>query len=603
MAFPGSMYAPPGVYTRTLSEDPIQGLAASVRIPLIIGTGSEILVQDSLEVVRGSSSTVDQRVVQEDETGRAVVSISTAGAVTRGSFNGVYNRVQVRHFPIVTGNGTGTTATTASSVNVTVNGSPVVVLAIDGSKGILTLSVSPLATDEVRVTYFFNRTDTLTTDNVSDQVSTSQPAVYGGVGQNYEITEGFNDVLELLVDSVDSVSVLISASPNGGWTAAQIAAFVNSSATGTSLVASSAVNNLGQTVLYLTADRDIRVGNGSANSTLGFSSGSDTARNRTFYTFQRPIVDGSNGGVTTTSPSDVTVLVDGVQVIPTSVDGHSGAVVLPFAPEIGAVVTIRYYFNSWQDTFDYLANRGITNVTLCGITPDRNDYIEGADFVLKDDKILWGTAFTVEPGVRTSGGTAFDGTQVSATLVDARQYLAECSSQVNTSVNPPVDDRKVFQLPLQPTTGNGRDTPLSSSTFEAISNGRVDLPTNRPDLIWAYWGYSVSDAIERGRVEVTKVESSTSTFTLAAPVPVGATVYATFYYNTLVDQAYSFECVTAGPSGVGTYTVKNEAGETLLTPKFLSKGAALSTVTIEFPSGSERTPDVRFEVPFEASLF
>lgn len=603
MAFPGSIYAPPGVYTRTLFEDPVRGLAESVRIPVILGTGSEILVQDALELVRGSSSTVDQRVVQEDETGRAVVSISAVGKVTLGSFNGSYNRVQVKHFPIVTGNGTGTTATSASSINVTVNGEPIVVLSIDGAKGILTLSVSPQPTDEVRVTYFFNRTDTLITDVLSDQISEDAPEIYGQVGQNFEVTEGFNDALSFLVDSEDEVSVTISESPSGGWTAAQVAAFINSAATGTSLTASTATNNLGQVVLYLTADRDIEVGNGSANTTLGLSSGTSTSRNKVFYTFQRPIVDGSNGGVTTTSPSDVTVLVNGIQVIPTAVDGQSGAVTLPFAPEVGATVTIRYYFNSWQDTFDYLANRGVTEVTLCGVTPDRRDYINGADFVLKDDKVLWGTASIISSGDFTVGGTVFDGTQVSTTLVDVRQYLAECGSVVDTSVSPPVESRKQFTLPLQPTTGNGRDTPLSSEVYSEVANGRVDLPTNRPDLVWAYWGYSVEDAINRGRVTVTKVESSTSTITLAEAVPAGATVYATFYYNTLVDQAYSIECVTAGSSGVGTYTVKNENGSTLLTPKFGSKGAALASVTVEFPSGSERTPDLRFETPFDATNF
>lgn len=600
---PGSIYAPPGVYTQTLFEDPLAGLAASVRLPLLMGTGSEILFQDALEVVRGSSASVDQRVVQEDETGRAVTVISAAGAVTLGSFDGSLNQLQVKHFPIVSGNGTGTTATDASKVNVTVNGDPVVVLGINGAKGILTLSVTPEATDEVKVTYFFNRTDTLITDTVSDQISPDAPELYGQAGQNYEITTGFNDTFSLTVDSEDVVSVTLSASPVGGWTAAQVAAFINSAATGTTLVASTAVDNLGQTVLYLTADRDIEIGTGSANTTLGFSSGASTARNKVFYTFQSPIVDGSNGGITTTDPADVTVKVAGVQVIPTAVDGKTGAVTLAFAPEVGAVVTIQYYFNSWQDTYDYLANRGITSVTLCGITPDRNDYIDGADFVLKDDKLLWGTASTVEAGTFTAGGTYFDDTQVSATLVDVRQYLSPCAAFVDTSVAPAVEGRFEFTLPLQPTTGNGRSTPLSSDTYSEVANGRVDLPTNRPDLVWAYWGYSVEDALDRGRVTVTKVESSTSKITLSEAVPVGATVYATFYYNTLVDQDYAVECVTAGASGVGTYTIKNESDAALLTPQFGSKGAALAAVTVEFPSGSERTPDLRFEAPFDATSF
>ena len=600
---PGSIYAPPGVYTQTLFEDPLAGLASSVRLPLIMGTGSEILFQDALEVVRGSSASVDQRVVQEDETGRAVTAISAAGAVTLGSFDGSLNQMQVKHFPIVNGNGTGTTATDASKVNVTVNGDPVVVLGINGAKGILTLSVTPKATDEVKVTYFFNRTDTLIKDIVSDQSSPAAPELYGQVGQNYEITTGFNDTFSLTVDSEDAVSATISASPVGGWTAAQVAAFINSAATGTSLVASTAVDNLGQTVLYLTADRDIVIGTGSANTTLGFSSGASTARNKTFYTFQQPIVDGSNGGITTTDPADVTVKVAGVQVIPTAVDGKTGAVTLAFAPEVGAVVSIQYYFNSWQDTFDYLANRGVTSVNLCGITPDRNDYIDGTDFILKDDKILWGTASTVEAGTFTTGGTYFDSAQVSTTLVDVRQYLSPCTAFVDTSVSPAVEGRVEFTLPLQPTTGNGRSTPISATTYSEVSNGRVDLPTNRPDLVWAYWGYSVEDALDRGRVTVTKVESATSKITLSEAVPVGATVYATFYYNTLVDQDYTVECVTAGASGVGTYTVKDESSAVLLTPQFGSKGAALAAVTVVFPSGSERTPDLRFETPFDTTSF
>jgi hypothetical protein len=606
MAFPGSVYAPPGVYTQTLYEDPLQSIAGNVRIPLLMGTGSEILTQSGLELVRGSSSSVDQRVVQEDEDARAVFSITEAGAVTLGAFDSVLNRIQTKHYPIVNGNGTGTTATDASSVNVTINGDPVVVLAIDGAKGILTLSSSPDLGDLVKVTYYFNRTDTLIMDTLSDQITPDVPEIIGAVGENYVITEAVDDTLSFLVDSEDTVEVTITASTAAGWTGAQMAAFINAAATGTSLVASTIVNNQGLTVLRLLADRDIVVGTGLANTTLGLNLAEDTGRNATFYTFQRPIVDGTNGGVTSTDPADVTVKVDGTQVIPSSVDGASGAVILPFAPEIGAVVTCQYYFNSWQDTFDYLQHRGVVDITQCGITPDRKDYIDGADFVLKDDKILWGTASTVEAGTFTTGGTYFDDVQVSTTLVDTRQYLAACTPVVNTSVSPPVENRLDFEIPLQPTTGNGRDTPLGAETYAAVANGRIDLPTDRPDLVWAYWGYSLEDAIDRGRVEVTVVESEHpegSRMTLREPVPTGATVYATFYYNTLVDQAYTVACVSAGASGVGTYSVTNEDGTAMLTPQFGAKSALLATVTVEFPSGSERTPDCRFESPFTTTAY
>lgn len=603
MAFPNGIYAPPGVYTQTNFNPPNQGAAAAARLPLLIGPGSEILTQTALEIVRGSSASVDQRVVQEDEAGRAVVNIAPSGQIQLGAFDGTYDRIQVRNFPITNGAGTGTIALDTAAVAVTVNGSPVVVLNIDGARGILRLSVKPQATDDVRVTYYFNRTDTLITDTVSDQVTEDAAILYGAVGQNYEVVTGTNDELSLVVDDATPLAVTVAASPSGGWTAAQIAAFVNGSATGTSLVASTAVNNFGVTVLKLTADRNITVGNGSLNSTLGLTTGAYTGRNKTFYVFQRPIVDGSNGGITTTDPADVTVKVNGTQVIPTAVDGQSGAVTLPFAPQSGATVTIQYYFNSWQDTFDYLANRGVTEVTLCGITPDRDDYIEGVDFILKDDMILWGAASTVIAGEQTSGAVAFDESQVIPTLVDMREYLAPCEAYVNTGVSPAVEDRKQFVLPLTPTTGNGRNSPLGTTTFNQVANGRVDLPTNRPDLVWAYWGFSLQDAIERGRVTVTKVESDTSTITLAEPVPVGATVYATFYYNTIQDVEYTVACQTAGPSGIGTYSVANQDGDTVLIPTFGSKSAGLATVQIQFPSGSEKLPDARLETPFDTTYY
>ena len=603
MAFPGSIYAPPGPYTQTNSDNPVQGLAAAVRIPLLIGTGSEILTQTGLEVVRGSSASVDQRIVEEDETGRSVVSISNAGAITLGNADGSLNRVQVKNFPIVTGDGSGTTTTSTSSVSVTINDSPVVLLAISGSTGVLTLSTAPAATDEVRVTYFFNRTDTLTTDTVSDQVSPDSPIIYGEIGENFTVVEGTNDTLAFTVDSTDAVSVTISESPSGGWTAAQITAFINSAATGTTLVAGTATNNFGDTVITLASDRGVVVGDGTANTTLGLTEGDSTSRNKVFYTFQNPIVDGSNGGVTTTDTSAVVVLVDNVQTIPTAVDGATGAVTLSFAPEVGAVVTVRYYFNSWQNTFDYLQHRNVTAVTLAGLTPDRSDYTDGTDFILKDDRILWGSAFLIASGEHTTGATFFDDTQIGATLVDTRQYLASCDPVVDSSVSPPVENRLSFTLPLQPTTGNGRNTPLDADTFADVSNNRVDLPTNRPDLVFAYWGFSLSDAVGRGRVEVTRVESSTNQITLAEEVPVGATVYATFYYSTLQDEEYTLTVASAGSSGVGTYTVANEAGASLLTPLMTAKSAGLATITIVFPSGSESLPDIRLETPFSTTAF
>jgi hypothetical protein len=612
---PFDTYAPPGPYTRTEFDSPLQGALEALKIPVFIGEGNEYLVQQDFENIRGSSSTVDQRIVQEDETGRAVVSISQTGVVTLGAFDGDRTQFQVRNFPIVSGNGTGTTTNDRSDVNVTINGDPIVVLAVDGARGLVTLSSSPQAGDVVYCTYFFNRTDTLQTDNVSEQVAddnatvralagigdvdapnpTTPPTVLDFhddiLGSSGAVVIDANNVLLLTVDGVDYT---LTIPARDDYTMAQVATTIQSLGAGT-LQVSTFVNNFGLSTLVMTAERDIVVGSGSANALLGIQAGQADLRVRTFYTFNGPIVDGSNGGVTTTDPADVTVKVDNVQVIPTAVDGSSRAVTLPFAPKAGATVTIQYWYNTWQDTFDYLAHIGVTSVEKCGEIPGATTFTEGSDFILKDDKIVWGTSALISTGLTTQGFVAFGENQVSTTLVDNQTYLSECSAVVQSSGGVATASTTEFQLPFQPTTGNGRDTPLGSSLFQQVTNGRIDLPTNRPDLVWAYWGYGVQDALNRGQVEVTKVEGIV--MTLKDPVPVGADVFASFYYNLLTDNEYTLTTVIPGISGTGTYTITDQGSQTVFNPYFDlgTKGTALSGVTIEFPSGSELKPDLRHE--------
>lgn len=604
MSFANNIYTDPGVYTRTLFDSPATAILSGLRFPVLIGTGSEILQTRGLEVIRGSSAEVGVQVPRENVAGRAVSSVLPSGQVLLTDFDGTLDRVQVKHFPLVNPENPNRPASRSNHVAVTINGTPIVPLNIDAQKGILRLSTPPQAGDDVRVTYTFRRTDTQFTDDVSEQITAQAPTLFSAISQPYEIEQGVNDTLTVVVDDTATVNVTLDPSaPGAPWTAAQVASFINAAAGTTSLSAGTYTNNLGQVALALSADRNLRVASGSANSTLGLSRGQDTGRNRTFFVFQGPIVDGSNGGITTTDPSDVVVLVDGQPVQPTAVDGQARAVTLPFAPAVGSEVKVTYFQNTWQGTFDYLRELNVTEVIRAGDTPGRNDYIQGADFVLSDDKILWGTAALVRTGVVTQGAQFFGEEQVTPTLVDMRQHLAPCAPVVDTGVSPPVQSKREFRLPLTPTSGNGRSTPLGSDLFAAVTNGRIDLPTDRPDLVKAYWGFSAVDALERGPVTVVKVDSSTSTITLADPVPPGASVFASFYYNTIGDQEYTLTVDTPGASGVGTYTVRDEAGEYLHTATFGSKSAGLTGVTVQFPSGSERTPDARIEAPFSTALF
>jgi len=569
-------------------------------------------------MVRGSSTIEDQRIVDEDETGRAVVSVSQTGVVTLGNFDGVLDKIRVRQFPITNGQGNGTVTTNRTDVAITINGQPIVVRAVTGSTGIVQLAQAPLATDVVRCTYFFKRTDNLITDDVSAQVPNRQATVHAVSGLNDLAVGGTatidlhgdillsgvvsvpaNNGLYLVVDGTEYVTAI---RPKADYTMAQLAAAITALNIGT-LTASTFVNQYGMSALMLRSDNSLAVKDATANGLLGLLSGQADTRTVTFYTFNGPIVDGSNGGVQTTDPAHVTVKVNNKQVIPVSVNGATRAVTLAQAPKAGAKVTIQYYFNTWQDTFDYLAHIGVTSVTRCGEVPGGNSFVQGADFILQNDKILWGTAATVENGVTTLGSTKFGDTQITTTLVDNQMFLADCAPFVSQSGGIATETHYDFILPVQPTLGNGRNTPLGQSLFQTVSNGRIDLPVNRPDVIWAYWGFDVNDALSRGKVEVLKVDGLV--ITLAEPVPVGAKVYATLYYNTLTDETYTLTVQNSGVSGTGTYTMQNSGQEDVLVPKYAtaSKGVSLTGVTLEFPSGSELTPDLRFEAPSNTDNF
>lgn len=581
-------YLPPGVYTSTQYETPPAATVDTTRVPVIIGVGQETLSQLDFEVVRGSSALVDQRIPDEDETGRAVVSIDTVtGAITLGNFNADLRTFRVRNYPITDGT-TGTATTNPANVSVTVDGQPTLVLSVDGTRGLVELSSAPPVGAEVLCTYFFDRTDTQETDDVSAQVTATAAIIDAAIAGSYAVTAGVNDTLVLSVNGGQFVTRTISPGP---WTAIQLAGIIQSLFTG--VTGSAYTNNFAQTAVRLSAQNSLVIGNGTANNLLGFSVNQATSRNSVFYVYQGPITDGSNSGVTTTDVADVVVRVNGVVTPAVLVDGANRSVTLALPPASGSTVTIQYFWNAWQDTFDYLFNTNVTEITLCGIAPGSSDYIEEADFVLANDKIVWGAAALVTLGNFSAGSTQFE-SQISTTLVDQKTFLEPCNRVVNTNVNPPVESSTQFQLSNQPTIGNGRDTPISVSLFSSVSNGRVDVPSNRPDLIQAYWGYSATDALDRGPVGVVKVDAATSTITLRDPVPAGATVFATFYYNILQDQEYDVVSVIPGPSGIGEYRVFRE-DELLYGGSFASKGAALATIAVQFPSGSELTPDIRFE--------
>jgi len=583
---PFSTYAPPGTYVQTTLEPAIAQQLGGIRIAALIGVGKETLSQTNFELLRGSSSVADTPVFGEDAAGRWIVSGSDTNPVL-GNQDGGLTRFKIRNVPVVDGTGRGRTTYDVSKVSVSVNNQQVVVAGLDGVNGIITLLVPPTASDFVTINYYFHRKDTRVTDTVSAQVTAGSAVLVAPQAETYTITASTNDRLDVTVNDAVIGSIILTS---GTRTATDVANDINSAAI-SGLTASVHIDAQGLNHVQLVATGNIQIGSGTANGALGFNPGDYTNRTKSFRVFNGPIVDGSDGGITTTDPTKVVVVVNGTQVIAVAVDGANRLVTLPFAPRAGSIVTIQYYFNTFQDTFDYLPNSKVTSVGNVGIGPSRRDYLEGVDFTIANEgdmsKIQWGTSFQVIEGVKT-GSIAFGSTQIVGFLVDNRIYGQLCE-RYSDSVTGSVSTTK-FVLPIKPTTGNGRDTPLGSSLYQTVTNGRIDLPTDRPDLVTVYTGKTWRDAASRPAVTVLEVDSSNNTITLKGTVPADYNAYATFWYNRIQDDSYTFSVISSGPAGVGTYKVSSQkTGSDLFGVKFGVK-SGLST-TVQWPSGSESVPD------------
>ena len=584
---PFTTYAPPGVYAQTVVEPAVGLLLGGLRVPVLIGVGKETLSQTNFEMIRGSSSVADTPIFGEDAAGRWV-SGGTVQNPILGNQDGNKSKFKVRNFPVVDGSGRGSSTYDASKVSVSVNGAPVVVAAVDGPNGLISLLVPPSEDDKVTINYFFHRKDTRGTDDVSDQITDGPALLVCPKVETFPVTLGANDKLILTLD--DTTPVTITLTPGASRTATDVANDVNGAAI-PGLTASVHVDNEGLNHVQLIALGNIFVGTGSANGLLGLNPGDYTNRTKSFRVFNGPVVDGSDGGITTTDPSKVTVTVNGTQVLAKSVDGAQRLVDLPFAPKDGSKVLITYYFNTFQDTFDYLPNSNIITVGNVGIAPGRRDFLNGPDFIVVNDgdqsKIQWGTAFQVQAGVKT-GTASFDSTQVVGSLVDDRIFGALCERFVDTTTST-VSTTK-FVLPDVATTGNGRDTPLGQSLYTSVTNGRIDLPTNRPDLITVHVGKTWRDASSRPPVKVLEVDGTQNVITLAAPVLAEYKAFATFWYNRISDDTYTLNVLTSGPSGIGSYSIASAtSGALVFGAKFGAKASLPQTV--QWPSGTETLPD------------
>jgi len=385
MALFGS-YAPPGVYTSVVISGAGIPLFGNVRIPVVIGEGQEFFEQDNVELHRGSSSVADEQVVNENISDQAT---------------DITNHLHCTYFPVVIGDGTGTVTDDPSKVQVVVDGIPATVIQLDGTTGDFYTQELITPGQNVEITYYFKRTDTLiSNEDESDQVPSFAAWQAYDTNQNYlpisvqlPGVTGSNVTVIVTDDTLDSppgTGVLDTQAIGGAGTdtitldIAKVGGGKRTLHDFYNLIqAGIPTNDAG----YLTAQPPVLAGSPPVLSamypaTYRLQGGYGPNTNKVFKVQHVPIVDGSNGGVVTTDPTKVKALVNGSKATVSAVDGQHGLVTLANGVVAGSTLTLTYYTNTYQNTYDLLPASSVSSIVEVGLGPNRADFIEDTDYVL-----------------------------------------------------------------------------------------------------------------------------------------------------------------------------------------------------------------------------
>jgi hypothetical protein len=548
MALFEAAYTPPGVYTTVIQDVDSATLSTNARIPVFIGEGTEFFTDTNIAMQRGSSSSADQAVTE-----------NISDQVT-----GLNNSFQLSYFPVVTGNGSGTVTNTPSYVQIVAtlpgntSGVPQTIASLVGKTGVVVLADLVPEGTSLTATYYFKKTDTLiTNENDSFQVPTFANLAFQGTGAfltvsipgtvGNEVTvaftqaasgDGVPDALAITGNGTNTISIEIRNSDNTLRTLEHL-----------SLLISAGVQTLSAGFLSLSgtlnSGQQATVATAAAAASLTGGTGPNT--NTVFQVQNVPIVDGTNGGVVTNSPSFVTATVNGTAVSVSAVDGLQGLVTLAQGVAAGAQLLITYYTNTYQSTSDMLPSLNVSSIARVGLGPGRSDFTQGVDYLLSGNNIAWGAAAETSAGVNTPGFAPFNASAINTTLVDEYVYLQPVSGLVN-------GQNTVFVLNDAPVDGSG-----------------LNVVTDDVSLVQLYTGSTALAAFAAGPIGVLRLSGKTATVTTINPPPAGGQVFASYRRSVLNDHTFTVAVVEASGPGAGSFTITDEAN--LIAPS-VTVGAA-----------------------------
>lgn len=548
---PYDSYAPPGVYTKTITEILGGSGLTGLRIPLFIGAAQEVVGPVSKEIIRGSS-TADILVTGEDVSGRWVVGGTNSSPVL-GENDGAVGSFKVKNFPIVNGAGSSTVTNDATLVSVSVDGEPVSALSVDGLNGVVSIPVgsAPFGSHVV-VTYYYDRNDTsIVKENVSSQVTANTADLVASYVVISSTTFATAKSLEITLNSTLAKQTVVLNSNQS--TLDLVVTAINDKISG---LASKITDYSGKDVIKLSTSNYLKVG-GDAAPLLGFinSVNVETNRNKEFYVGNWPLVKGDNSPSPATKANVIAYVNDNVVAVE-DVVSSTGLVKLSVAPAQGSTVTISYFFNTWQNTYDFLPNINVIGNSAVVSMGTAKKY-DASQYVINSSngqsKIYWGKAFDVAADVN-AGGLDFGSSQISGILSDTRVYGEKLEKSGSG-----------WTLANAPTSGNGVDTFASSSSWSIVTNGRYGVSTMNPEFIRVFVGNNLSDAVGRGSVAVKNLTMDGNgkvVVNLLKPVLASQNVYADYFYSRLQTTVnYSVDAILPGSSSssiLGTYSIRNK---------------------------------------------
>jgi len=258
--------------------------------------------------------------------------------------------------------------------------------------------------------------------------------------------------------------------------------------------------------------------------------------NTVFYVDQLYIVDGSNRGIITNDPSNITLLVDDAPFEVASLDGASGKITTKIAiPNTAASASVTFY-RAFPRQYDYVPeHKRVLEIEKVGSRPDAADYIRGTQYVVKTldgfNIIVWGSSILIDDKVKDADS-------------DGIKSVLQATVHDDFIMNEELTD-------VDFTVKNG-------FTKSQVRDGsHLDKVTQDPSLVITR--ESATGSVETSSlVDTIYVLGDSKEIKFASTIPSGK-IYSSYYRNVISNNTFSVKVTAKGGIGTGKYSLLDKS--------------------------------------------